>query len=556
MELTDVFERIRQNYALGYSLVIKSIYDRALDVFPDMEIVSRTAKRIERFRFVETAERMRRLAGALSSMGVGRLDVVATLDWSTHWHYEVYFAIPMMGAVMHTVNIRFSPTEIVHVMNNAEDKVAIVHRDFIPLIEAVAGHLKKLEHIIVVDSDEVPSKIAGLPAHHYEDLIKEHGSGYEWPEDLDENLPAAMCHTGGTTGLPKGAYHTHRMLVVHSMAMALHLATFGPTRLGGEDVALYIVPMFHVYSWGLPYSATMIGIKQVFPNRLDVKVLLELIDKEGVTFAGGVPTILYMILTHPESEKYRLEGLKFITGGAALPEGLAYLAVKRGIRIVGGYGLTETAPAVALGEVSHRRAKGRSEEELVRMRLERSGYPVPLMKIMVADENMNPVPKDGKTMGEVMLRSPWITPEYYKDPEKTEKAWRGGWFHTGDIAVWFEDGSILIHDRAKDLIKSGGEWISSLKLENAISTHPGVGEVAVIPTRHPKWQERPIALIAPRSGWEGRLRPEDIIDHLRRNFVEKGLIPKWWLPDKVVIMESLPKTSLGKINKRLLREKY
>ncbi len=393
----------------GYNLNIKMIYDRAVDVFPEMEIVSRTHNGIERFRFIETAERMRRLAASLSSIGVKKLDVVATLDWNTHWHYEAYFAIPMMGAVLHTVNIRFSPTEIIHVMNNAEDKVAIVNKDFIPMIEKVADHLKKLEHIIVVDSDSVPSRIAGKPAYHYEDFIKEYSYDYEWPEELNENLPAAMCHTGGTTGLPKGTYHTHRMIVIHAMAMALHLATFGPVRFSGEDVALYIVPMFHVYSWGLPYSATMIGVKQVFPNKLDIKVLLELIDKEGVTFTGGVPTVLYMMLMHPESKNYKLEGLKFITGGAALPQGLAELAIKRGIRVIGGYGLTETAPAVALGEIPHRLAKEKTEEELFILRMKRSGYPVPLMKIMVVDENMNPVPKDGKTMGEIVLRSPWIT---------------------------------------------------------------------------------------------------------------------------------------------------
>jgi len=540
----------------GYDLLIKTIYDRAIDVFPNSEIVSLTSKGLLRFKYTETAERMRLLAGALESLGVKRLETVATLDWSTHWHYEAYFAIPMMGAVLHTVNIRLSPMELVHVMNNAEDKVAIVHKDFIPLISVVAENLKNLEHIIIVDSDEVPSKIAGKPVHHYEDLIKEHGGGYRWPEDLDENQPAAMCHTGGTTGLPKGAYHTHRMIVIHAMSMALHLATFGRTLLSSRDVGLYIVPMFHVYSWGLPYSGTLLGIKQVFPNRLDVKVLLELIDKERVTFTGGVPTILYMLLTHPDSEKYNLEGLTFITGGAALPRGLELLALKRGIRIVGGYGLTETAPAVALGEIPYWLAKDKSEEELLDIRQRVSGYPVPLMKIMVVDEQLRPVPKDGKTMGEVVLRSPWITPEYYKEPEKTEAAWKDGWFHTGDIAVWYPDGSIHIEDRAKDLIKSGGEWISSLRLENAISTHPGVGEVTVIAAEHPKWQERPVALIVPKPDWKDKLKPEDIEKHLKENFVEKGIIPKWWLPDKILIVEELPKTSVGKINKRIVREKY
>ena len=541
----------------GSELVLRKIYDRALAVFPELEIVYRTSKGVGRYTFSKAAERMKMLASALEGIGVKRLDRVATLDWNTHWHYEAYFAVPMMGAVLHTVNIRLAPEEIVYIMNHAEDKVAIVHKDFLPLLEAVGGKVKSLEAVIVVDSDEVPAKVAGRPAYHYEDFIREHGSSsYEWPDDVDEDQPAAMCYTSGTTGLPKGTYHSHRMIVLHAMATALHLATMSDYfQLTPRDVAMSLVPMFHVYSWGIPYVNTLIGVKQVYPGRFVTKALLELIKSERVTLLAGVPTILYMLLADPESEKYDLSGIKFINGGSALPRGLAELAKKRGIRVVVGYGLTETAPVLTIA-IPPQYLKDRLPQDKIEEAALRTGYPIPLVELRVVDEEMKTVPRDGRSMGEIVVRTPWVTPEYYKDPEKTEKAWRGGWFHTGDIAVWFPDGSILIQDRDKDVIKSGGEWISSVRLEDAISQHPGVAQVAVIAAKHPKWQERPIALIVPKPGWRDRITTKEIREFLMKNFVEKGVIPKWWLPDKVVVVEDLPKTSVGKINKRALREKY
>ncbi len=538
----------------GYDVTLHYIYDRALYLFPDMEIVYRTAKGVERYTFRDAADRMRRLAGALQQLGVSRLDRVATLDWNTHWHYEAYFAAPMMGAVLHPVNIRLAPAEIAYVMGQAEDKVAIVHRDFIPLIEAVAPKVKSLEAVIVVDADSMPEKIGGVKAYHYEDLVSS-ASPVEWPE-VHEDQPAAMGYTSGTTGLPKGAYHSHKALVLHAMSSALHLATISKDyRLSSDDVILHIVPMFHVYSWGLPYISTLLGMKQVYPNKLDPGILLKLIEQEKVTFTAGVPTILYMLLSHPDSEKYDLSGLTFIVGGSALPRGLAEAAMKRGIRVFVGYGMTETAPILTLAVPPAKTGVTVDSPRYLDYAL-RTGWPIPLVKLMVVDPELKPVPKDGKTMGEIVVRSPWVTPEYYNAPEKTEAAWRGGWFHTGDIAVWFEDGSVVIVDRDKDVIKSGGEWISSVRLEDAISRHPCVGQVAVIAAKHPKWQERPVAVIVPKPGCEDKITTEEIRRFLMENFVEKGEIPKWWLPDKVLVVEDLPKTSVGKINKRLLREKY
>ncbi|MEB3774861.1 MAG: long-chain fatty acid--CoA ligase [Desulfurococcales archaeon] len=539
-------------YRPGYELTLKRIFDRALYMFPDMEIVYRTSKGVERYTFKDFADRVAKLASALSSLGVGRLDRVATLDWNTHWHYETYFAAPMMGAVLHPVNIRLAPAEIAYVMGHAEDKVVVAHRDFIPLLEAIAPKVKSLEHIIVVDADAVPDKIGGVPASHYEDLIKGQG-GFEWPE-VDEDQPAAMGYTSGTTGLPKGVYHSHRAMVLHALSGALNITSMGERRLSSMDTILHIVPMFHVYSWGLPYISALLGMKQVYPGRLDPKVLLDLIVGEGVTFTAGVPTILYMLLSHPESGKYDLSGLTFVVGGSALPRGLAEAARKRGIYVYVGYGMTETAPILTLATLPPKYLD-KSEEEKLELSL-RTGWPIPLVDLMVADEDLNPVPRDGRTMGEIVVRAPWVTYEYYKNPEKTSQAWRGGWFHTGDIAVWMEDGSIVIVDRDKDVIKSGGEWISSVRLEDAISRHPGVAQVAVIAARHEKWGERPVAVIVPREGWRDKVTHEEITRFLMENFVEKGEMPKWWLPDKVILVEDLPKTSVGKINKRVLREKY
>ncbi|MCE4608519.1 MAG: long-chain-fatty-acid--CoA ligase [Caldisphaeraceae archaeon] len=538
----------------GYDVTIKYIYKRMVNLYPDSEIVYKTKKGVFRHTYKDFADRVQSLANAMKSLGIGDLDRVATLDWNTVWHLESYFAIPMTGSILHPVNVRLSPNEIVYIFNLAEDKALIVHEDFLKLAELLASRIKTLKAIIVVDTDSVPQKIGDVKAYHYEDLLKENRGKYEFPE-LSEDRPAFMGFTSGTTGLPKGAYHSHKAMVLHAMSVAIHASTFGQLKISSEDVIMHVVPMYHVYSWGLPFTSSILGQKQVYPGRFIPKVYLELIQNEGVTYFAGVPTILYMLLTDPESTKYNVSGVLFINGGSALPEGLAKLALKRGMRIYVGYGLTETAPVLTLAAPPSKYYKKLSQEELFKISL-RTGYPIPLVDLEVVDPEMKPVPKDGKTIGEIVVRSPWITPEYFKDEEKTEKAWRGGWFHTGDLAVVYEDDSVFIMDRDKDVIKSGGEWISSLRLEDAISQHPGVSFVAVIAAKHEKWIERPIAIIVPKKGYEDKINTEEINRFLIEKFVEPGIISKWWLPDKVIIVNEIPLTSTGKANKRILREKF
>jgi fatty-acyl-CoA synthase len=548
-------------------LILHKVLNYGLQIAPDARIFYKDKLS---YTLTEFKNRVEKLAAALAAIGVKTVngpwqmgDRVATLDWNTHWHYEAYFAVPMMGAVLHPINVRLAPMEIIYIANHARDKVLITHQDFLPLVEKIAAQMETVETILVLRESpdlELPDKIAGKVVMDYEAFLSDYGKGGYKFEDLDENTVAAMGYTSGTTGLPKGVYHTHRQIVLHTLAVALHTSGMVPKEYAlnhTSTVLMHIVPMFHVYSWGLPYVATLMGFKQVYPGRFDPGLYLKLMAEHGVTHTAGVPTILYMLLTHPDFPKYRekIRGLVFVNGGSAIPRGLAELARKNGINVVVGYGMTETAPVLTISTIL-RKAADLPEDEKWELLAQRTGVPIPLVELRVVDEQMRDVPKDGKAMGEIVVRAPWITREYYLDPEKTAKAWRGAWFHTGDIAVWDERGYVAIMDRDKDIIKSGGEWISSLRLETLISTHECVGEVAVIGAKHEKWGERPVAIVTPRPGCENNLTSEAVLEHLRK-FVDSGVIPKWWLPDKVIVLrEPLPKTSVGKINKRELRQRY
>jgi len=535
----------------NYELTLDKILYRAIDQFPDVEVVYKDQVR---YNYREFYRRVKLLASALEAIGLKDGAKIATAEWNTHRHFEAYFAIPMMGNVLHTINVAIAPMDIGYILSHAGDDAIMINEDFLPFLNVLKDYAKTIKKVIILTDkkDFEPPKIEGIEVYEYEFLLRDYGDeSYEFPE-LSEDTVATMMYTSGTTGLPKGVYFTHRQLVLHSLATSIQFFYPGIT-LSYKDVAMSLVPMFHVHSWGLPYTFTLLGVKQVFPGKFDFGLILKLIDREKVTFTAGVPTILHMLLYHPESKNYDLSGLKMVIGGAALPRGLYEEARRRGMIVISGYGLTETAPVLTVANLKPY-MEDWPEEKKAEIFM-RTGFPLPIVELRVVDDKFNDVPKDGKTMGEIIVRAPWVAREYYKDPEKTKEAYVEGWFRTGDVAVWFEDGYIKIVDRYKDVIKSGGEWISSITLESLISIHPGVSEVAVIGKPHEKWGERPLAIIVPKPEYKGKLSEDDIKSHLMK-FVDEGRIPKWWIPDYYEFVDELPKTGTGKINKRELRAKY
>ncbi|ABO09090.1 long-chain-fatty-acid--CoA ligase [Pyrobaculum calidifontis] len=538
-----------------YQLTLNNILKYVKEIYSDVEVVYRPPHGNDiRSTYGREYERVLKLADGLNKLGVGPGDRVATLDWNTIWHFELYWAVPGMGAVLHPLNVRLAPEDLVYIINHAGDKVLIYHRDFAPLVEKLKPHLKTVQlYIQIADGQGPATKDVEI-----EDVIKQ-GEPKPLPE-ISEDKVATIGYTSGTTGRPKGAYFTHRALTLHTLVSALAFAGFRgfarPECVEEICTFLQLVPMFHVHGWGTPWTFALLGWRQVYPGRFDAGHTARLIAEENVKSLAGVPTMLYMILTHPDFPKYVEKVRKirpiFTVGGAALPKELAKKAEEAGFIPRVGYGMTETAPILTLGFFKPTEKIPKDVEEYYHL-LTATGLPIPLVDLMVADENLRPVPRDGKTMGEIVVRAPWVTPEYLGDPEKTREAWRGGWFHTGDVAIWQPDGRVRIVDRAKDVIKSGGEWISSLQLEDLILTHPAVAQAAVIGVPHEMWGERPVAVVILKPG--ASAKEEDIIKHLEK-FVEAGKIPKWWLPDKVIFVQQLPLTGTGKIDKKVLREQF
>jgi fatty-acyl-CoA synthase len=389
----------------------------------------------------------------------------------------------------------------------------------------------------------------------YDDMLAEADGSYEFPE-LDENTQATIFYTSGTTGMPKGVWFTHRQIVLHTLSAQIGLGSSAPAnRLYFTDVVMPLVPFFHVHCWGIPYAVAMNGQKIVLAGKYDPSTILELISREKVTFSDMVPTILNMIVNHPSVEKYTeaLSRWKVVIGGAALPRELAVRARKLGIRVMAGYGLSETAPILTLANPNEKHML-MNDEELLDSLLLKTGIPIPLVQIRVVDGEMRDVPRDGKSIGEIVVRGPWLTKEYYKDEEKTKELWAGGWLHTGDMAVVDQGGYLMIVDRIKDAVKSGGEWIPTLILEDLLVRHPALSEAAVIGAKEKNWGERPIAIVSLRPGQ--RTDEEDLAKHCKK-LVDDGKIAKFWVPERFIIMaEPLPKTSTGKLDKKILREKY
>jgi fatty-acyl-CoA synthase len=458
-----------------------------------------------------------------------------------------------MGAVLHTVNVRLPPEQIAYTIMHAEDDIVMVRDEFLPIAMKISPQLKTVKGVVTMSDSGVAPSSSFPKTLYYEDLAKSE-THFEFPE-LDENSLATLFYTSGTTGLPKGVTFTHRQLVLHTLATAAALAD-SHVKVDSSDVVMPLVPFFHVHGWGFPYTAGMWGMKVVLMGRYDPKNILESLQRERVTISDMVPTVLNLVLNHPDVGNYReaLSRWKVVIGGAALPKELALAARRLGITVMSGYGMSETAPILTLGTPKDEELRKLPENELLEKSLLLAGVPVPLVEIRVVDQDMKDVPRDGKTLGEIVTRTPWATEGYYKEPDKTEALWKGGWLHTGDLAAMNERGYILIRDRMKDVVKSGGEWISSLMLEDLLTHHPSVLEAAVIGARDQKWGERPVAVVCLKPGMSAS--EQQLKSHLE-TFVDEGKIAKFWVPEKIVISDApLPKTSTGKLDKKPLRDKY
>ncbi len=535
--------------AYSFPLLIKHMLEFPLTFNPDQEIVYRDKVR---YTYRDFGERVSKLANMLKKLGVKEGDVVAVMDWDSHRYLECFFGVPMMGAVLHTINIRLSPEQLVYTINHAEDKVLLVNADFIPLLEAVKDQLKTVKKIVVLSEGEVPLTSLDVVGE-YESLISQEEGVYDFPE-LDENTMATTFYTTGTTGLPKGVYYSHRQIVLHTYGLISALCTIaGPLRVDNGDVYMPLTPMFHVHAWGMPYMFTWICAKQVYPGRYDPEVILKLIIQEKVTFSHCVPTIIHMLVTSPIINQLDLSNWKVVIGGSALPHGLCKEALKHKINIVSAYGMSETCPLLTAAFLKPHMLDWDLDKQVpIRCK---TGIPVPNVLLEIVDPLGNPLPHDGKSTGEIVVRSPWLTQGYLKDPEKSEALWEGGWLHTGDIGYIDEEGYLKITDRLKDVIKTGGEWISSLELEDILSQHEAVSEVAVVGVPDEKWGERPLALVVLHKEYQDKVTEEELKEFFKR-FVEDGTIPKYGVPDKIEIVDNIPKTSVGKINKKEIRRTY
>jgi len=534
--------------AYDYPLLIKQLFVAPLGNNPDQEIVYRDQLTLT---YRSWKERVHRLANVLTSIGVVRGSTVAVMDWDSNRYLEAYYAVPMMGAVLHTINVRLSPEQLVYTIEHAEDDVIICHADFVPLLEAIKGRISEGRKFILIDEGIEVSRNHISFEGEYEKLLAEAAPEFNFP-DFDENTRATTFYTTGTTGLPKGVYFSHRQLVLHTLSTTAALASPSVQgRLHSESVYMPLTPMFHVHAWGIPYIATFLGVKQVYPGKYVPLMLLKLLVAHQVTFSHCVPTILNMLLKEPDSASYDLSRWTCIIGGAILPKALAIQALNRGIDVFAGYGMSETCPVVALSQLTAKELE-LSLEDQADLRC-RTGRPIGLAQIRVVDEEGKDVLWNDKTPGEIIMRTPYLTQGYLKDHVHSEKLWENGWLHTSDVACVDESGSIRITDRTKDVIKVGGEWLSSLEIEDVIAMHEGVLEVAVIGLADVSWGEVPLAIIVAKENTQ--FDDWDIIQIVKAS-VEYGVLPREAITMKVRRAEAIDKTSVGKVNKVALRAKF
>jgi fatty-acyl-CoA synthase len=524
-------------------LLIRQILEGALATAAGQEIVYR-----DHFRqtYAEMGGDVQRLASMLASLGVAEGTTVAFMDWDSHRYLHAYFAIPMMGAVLQTVNVRLSPEQIAFCLNGSGATVLVYHRDFAPQVEAIAPALANITVKIAIadgrNSDPVGNALG------YEELLRDAPAEYAFI-DFDENALATTFHTTGTTGDPKAVAFSHRQLVLHTVAS---MAALGHQPIGEglrrSDVYMPLTPMFHVHAWGVPFVATMLGIKQVYPGRYEPALLVKLAREEHVTFSHCVPTVLQMVLDGAAaSGDVNVGPWAMLIGGSPLTGDLQSRATEAGVTTLGGYGMSETAPVIAIARSS--------PDTVAEGSTRRAGYPIPLVEVAIVDADMIAQPWDGHTGGELVLRSPWLTRSYEGDASASADLWKGGWMHTQDIAAISADGSIAILDRLKDVIKTGGEWVSSAQIEDLLQEHAEVSEAAVIGIPDPKWTERPLAFVVLASGVDTAALQTDLREHLAV-LVAGGKISRFAVPEQFIVTHSLPRTSVGKIDKKLLRTQF
>jgi len=529
---------------MNTSLMISSLIRHADNYHGDTEIVSRLPEGgIHRYTYRDAHRRSRQLANLLKALGVKTGDRIGTLAWNTHRHFEIYFGVSGIGAICHTINPRLFPEQITYIVNHAEDDYIFFDITFIKLIEALVPHCPKVKGwVAMCGRDHLPKTEIVPNLLAYDDLVNSHSDDHGWQE-FDENTASSLCYTSGTTGNPKGVLYSHRSTLLHAYAAALP----DGLNLSARDSVLPVVPMFHVNAWGLPYSVAMTGAKFVMPGaQLDGASLYELFEQEKVSISAGVPTIWLGLLQHLQTNKLRLSSVKrLVIGGSAAPPAMIRAFDEHyGITVLHAWGMTEMSP---LGTANTFKLKhlGLSAEEKDRIRV-KQGRPLYGVEMKIVDGEGKLLPHDGKAFGDLLVRGPWITSDYFKNEGGTPLV--DGWFPTGDVATIDEDGYMQITDRSKDVIKSGGEWISSIDIENLAVAHPAVMEAAVIGIVHPKWDERPLLLVIKKQGMT--VTREEMLEFMT------GKIAKWWMPDDVVFVDSLPHTATGKLLKTKLREEF
>ena len=540
--------------AYAYPLLIKQLLNRAKTVSQHQEIIYADKMRVT---YAEFFTRINRLANVLADLNLDAGDVVAVMDWDSHRYLESYFAVPMSQYILQTVNVRLSPDKVLYTINHAKPKVLLLNSEFAPLVKDYQFDNSSIEHIIWLDDNNMTVEaVFGAHQDHvvgeYEALVAAADDKFEFP-DFDENTIATTFYTSGTTGNPKGVFFSHRQIVLHTLGEAASLGMLPNKQgVGYGDVYMPMTPMFHVHAWGFPFTATMIGLKQVYPGRYAPDTLLDLILNEKVSITHCVPTILQMLLKEAQVRQVSFDGLKMIIGGSRLTEGVAKAALAQGIEVYTGYGMSETAPIICLSDFSIDEPKMSLDEDIARRCM--TGKPILMVDAQVWDTHNEPVGRGKDNTGELVLRAPWLTQSYFKNDDAGAKLWESGYLHTQDIAYIQADGTVKITDRLKDVIKSGGEWISSLEIETILSLHPSVADISVIGIPDEQWGERPLALIVLKPDWQDTTAKD--IKAIAEQAVSRGIIPKYGVPSDFRFVDELPKTSVGKHDKKVMRALY